>query len=244
MCYKNFMTKIKTVCLQIALTFALTLSVTSCASAKLHVKDKTKYSNQKIDYKVELFSLEKHSLSHNLSSLELSQVKFDGKSKIPPQLKEFAAEQGTQAFTGTFVSNKENRFATSLVYSNESNSATIITGPEQTKITVQNAERIVSFANPLPIVITRANEYDLKGKTYTLDSEFPYGMRIYVYGEEYALADLNSYPAQFLLNKEFSRELSSSEQDFLESVIFAAYDYLKTSKDKTKTGLSTYYSSY
>jgi len=237
---KFIMKKISSILIVFAVMF-LTGAV-SCSSAKLHVKEGSEYSPEKLSYKVGLFAQEVHSLGWRNYSVDLKEQKLSGKKANAAILKEYP--DAVRAFSGTFISEMEPAFDCTFVYTADEKKCYLKAGRSAAKILVQNDERIVSTATPVPIVIVKTNEYEQKGKTYTLVSEIPFGMKVYVYGEEYALVDLYSYPADFLVNKKFSRVLTQEENEFVAAAVFASYDYFKTLAEKEKTGLSTYYSSY
>ena len=237
----NFiMKKISSILIVFAVVFLA--GAVSCSSAKLHVKEGSEYSPEKLSYKVGLFAQEVHSLGWRNYSVDLKEQPLSGKKANTAILKEYP--DAKRAFTGTFISEMEPAFDCTFVYTADEKKCYLKAGRSGTKILVQNEDRIVSSADAVPIVIVKVNEYDQKGQTYTLVSDIPFGMKVYVYGEEYALVDLYSYPADFLVNKKFSRVLSQEENEFVAATIFAAYDYFKTLSEKDKTGLSTYYSSY
>ena len=228
----------------ILMVFAVGLlaGAVSCSSAKLHVKEGSEYSPEKISYKVGLFAQEVHSLGWRNYSVDLKEQPLSGKKANAAILKEYP--DAKRAFTGTFISEMEPAFDCTFVYTADEKKCYLKAGRSGTKILVQNQDRIVSSADAVPLVIVKVNEYEQKGQTYTLVADIPFGMKVYVYGEEYALVNLYSYPADILVNKKFSRTLTPEENEFVAAAIFASYDYFKTLSEKDKTGLSTYYSSY
>ena len=92
---KFIMKKISSILIVLVALFAL--DCISCNTAKLHVKEGSEYSPEKLSYKVGLFAQEVHSLGWRNYSVDLKEQPLSGKKANAAILKEYP--DAKRAFT-------------------------------------------------------------------------------------------------------------------------------------------------
>lgn len=206
-------------------------TLVSCASAKVYVTDLQDFNStgitQEIDWGMNNLSWNGFKLKNNDQTKEkvIDYKKFgldsyDNKKGLVSSF----YKNGNFLYDTYFIT-VSNNVAIKEVLNNKTLSYLIV-GPKSTKLEILGTPQdtvMIEDNSVLPLKVTRIGKLEREGKIYSMPANNISGVRIKLYGQNYAIIDFVSDEPRILMCQTFEHDLTEDEKTFVSSLMLLLY---------------------
>lgn len=214
----------------------------SCASSQVYVTDAADFTATNVTeaYDLDSFSFSWNGYNLTKSSIDVSKIdykkigldKYDNKVAAAYDLSKSDVKYSTSYIIT--VSNKE-PIDVKKIFENKSE-VYLVHGPKSTKLKIEGTPQdtlMIDDSSVLPLRVTRIGKVEREGKVFSMPANQLSGVRIKLYGQNYAIIDFVSDTPRILMCNTFNHDLSQDEKDFVSTLMLLLYN-----NNKAYTGFS------
>lgn len=214
---------------------ALVLSIgfVSCATGTVYFKDSSKYTTTPFLYEVDWDYYKLSWSGYQLISDEETMKKtvdfakygmndYQTKSGLVSDFKKkdkFLYE--VKFITGVKEKNKDNYFEDNL-------ETYIVIDNTKLSVEISKKEEMIDDNSFMPIKVTRISKVLREGKVYDLPGSKNSGVKINLYGQDYAVIDFITENPTIYLNSNFNKDLTTEEEMFAAALLLSMYELNNT----------------
>jgi hypothetical protein len=211
----------------------LICGVVSCATGTVYLKDVNKYTSttfkSEIDWDVYTFTWGDYKLVSDSQTKEkkidfskYGMADYDSKSGFISDFK----KSKKLIYEVVFLSGTK-KLSKDKIVKNASENYIVI---DKTKLKVNPSTEsvIISDNSYMPVKVTPINQMLRDGKVYNMLANANAGVKINLYGQDYAVVDYISETPTILMNNKFNKELTQEETDFAAALLLSLYELNQT----------------